>query len=339
MTNEAKIVDALGRIVDVQATLASGRKHLTPGELVAKSDLSGFKTGADLATIEVPMREIKTAILGSGAINDVLAPSMQPAIDPGARRTLTVRSLLTTSPTSNAAIEMPTKASTTPGSPIMQPGEGSAMGEGGVTFNTSFIPVQTIGYWIPLSKQVLEDSPTLAATVNGELLWGLGLREEDQLLNGDGTAYSLDGLIQNATAWANESPNVSSEIDVIRSAIKQVRKADFNPSAIILNPDDWYDIETRKAGASDDAYAAGQPKASGSTLWGLPVVESNSIASGTFLVGDFPRAGVLFEREQATVEIARHDDTNFQKNMLTLRVSERVAWVTTNSLALVTGSL
>jgi HK97 family phage major capsid protein len=335
MNNEAKIVDALGRIVDVQAAVIDGRKSDTLGEIVAKSkELEAVKAGAEMATLEV-----KAAIVGGGAINDALTPSMQPAIDPGTRRPLTVRNLLTSATTGNAAIEMPVKETTTIGSPVMQAGENTAFGEGGMTFGTSFIPVQTVGYWIPVSRQVIEDSPTLQATIDGELRWGLGLRIEGQLVNGDGSGYNLDGLIQNATAYAGRSPLYTNEIDIIRDAIRQVRKADFAPNAVILNCDDWYDIEMRRVGSSDDTYAAGQPKSSGSTLWGLPVVESNSIASGTFLVGDFARAGVLFQRETAEVQISKHDDTNFQKNMLTLRVTERLAWVTTNSTALVTGSL
>jgi HK97 family phage major capsid protein len=69
------------------------------------------------------------------------------------------------------------------------------------------------------------------------------------------------------------------------------------------------------------------------------LTETNTIASGTFLVADFQRAGALFVRQGATVQIARSDDTNFQENMLTIKATERLAWVTTNALAMVTGSL
>jgi len=107
----------------------------------------------------------------------------------------------------------------------------------------------------------------------------------------------------------------------------------------LLNPSDWLDIELRKVGTSDDRYAAGDPKNGGGTLWDLPIVLSNYISAGTFLVGDFARAASLFEKGGASVEISRHDASNFQKNMLTLLAEERLALVVVNSAALVTGSL
>ncbi|MBK7730629.1 MAG: phage major capsid protein [Gammaproteobacteria bacterium] len=48
---------------------------------------------------------------------------------------------------------------------------------------------------------------------------------------------------------------------------------------------------------------------------------------------------MLFERETAGVQIARHDGSNFQKGLVTIRATERIALVITNSTAMVTGSL
>ena len=56
-------------------------------------------------------------------------------------------------------------------------------------------------------------------------------------------------------------------------------------------------------------------------------------------VGDFHRAAILFSRQEAVIEIARHDANNFTKNMLTVKATERLALVVTNPLALVKGSL
>lgn len=337
-----QINKALEGIVDIQSYLVGmGTKRETIGERILKSDqLKRFIVGARVVTFNLTPREFKTAIIGTGSANDPLTPSLTPTIDAGTRRPLLVRDLLPVFPTVNGAIEMPIKATASTGSPAVQNRENTGMGEAAYTFTTSMVPVETLGFTLPVSKQIFEDAGTLDAVISTELLHGLGETEQNQILNGSGASSQLDGLVTNATAWTNESPNITNELDVIRSAIKQVDLADFTANAIILNPSDWYDIDTRKAGASDDTYAAGDPRAmAGATLWGLPVVVTNTMASGTFLVGDFNRAAVLFDREEPQIEISRHHDLNFQRGMLTLSATQRLALVVKNTTALVTGSL
>jgi len=343
MTIEAKqIAEAFSGIVDIQRHLVGmGRKAPSIAERILKSDeYANFNIGSNMARFSLTPMEFKTAIIGAGTINDPLGASMKPAIDPGTRQALQIRDLIPWFPTQNNAIEMPVKTAANTGSPIMQSGQNTGLAESGYTFTDSFIPVETIGHWVPVSSQIFEDSGSLDALISSELLHGLGVNVQDQILNGDGVGHSLTGLIDNSPAWGNESPNITNEIDIVRSAIKQIENAKFNASAIVLNCDDWFDIETRKAGASDDAYAAGQPRnAAGPSLWGLPVISTPSIARGTFLVADFNRAAILFDHQEPMVEIARHDGDNFRKGMLTIKATERLALVVTNPLAMVTGSL
>ena len=343
MNAEAKITQCLDGLIDIQKYLAGMpiQRKTIGQQLIDHKDFSSFNSGtANLITLNLKPHEIKTAITGGFSANDTLRPSFTPIIDPGKRRPIKIRDLLPTFPTTNGAIEMPIKTAVTIGSPAVQNGENTAFGESAYTFTTSFIPVETIGHFVPVSTQIFEDAGSLDATINTELLHGLADTEQDQLLNGDGTGHQLTGLIDNATAYTLQSPNLTKESDILRDAIKQVQNAEFAPNAIILNPSDWYDIDTAKAGASDDAYTSGQPSLLvDDKHWRLPIVVTTAISSGTFLVGDFNRAAVLFDRQEPQVQIARHDGTNFQKGMLTIRATERVALVVTNSTALVTGSL
>ena len=211
--------------------------------------------------------------------------------------------------------------------------------ESALAFTTSFTEVRTLAHWLPVSSQVLEDAGQLDSFLTGELGHGLNVAVEAQLVNGTGSNGQLAGLLDGATAYTVTSPQLANEIDILRHAIKQVQVADFTPTAIILNPSDWYDIEIRHVASGDDAYAAGPPKSPAMGLWGVPVVVSNAIAAGQFLLGDFQRAGALFVRQPVTIEMARHDDTGFQKNMVSIRALTRLALVVTNATALVKGSL
>lgn len=347
MKTEDKLIAALGGIVECQKFLVGLRPNYPSiGQRIQESpELKSMLAGPGRITIDLQPHEVKTAITSSGALNDPLAPSGTPTLDYGARRNLFLQDLLPSFPTQNGAIEIPVSASKTNnagpqvgGSPEQR--ENVTIGESGYTFTNSFEPVETIAHFIPASKQILEDSGQLNAFIHGEMLYGLAEATEDQLLNGDGTTGELNGLMTNATAWANESPNIANPVDILRSAIKQVRLANFAPSGIILNEADWYDIETRKHGASADSYVAGAPRLGGEpSLWGLPVHVSNLISAGSFLVADLNRCAIIFDRQLPRIEVSRHDGDSFSKGMLTFMASTRMALVNVNPLAAVTGAL
>ncbi|MFV8816673.1 phage major capsid protein [Haliea sp. E17] len=348
MNTETKLIAALSGIVDIQKCILYGVKPTmqTKAErLLETATLSEVVGGNSCFNLELGRREVKSAILSTGAINDPLVPSGTPTLDYGARRSLFLQDLLPTFPTNNGAIEIPVLSSKTNNagpqvgnSPEQR--ENVEVGESAYAFTNSFVPVETIGHTLPVSKQIFEDSGQLDGFISTEMLYGLAEAIEDQLLNGAGTTGTLDGLLNNATAWANESPNITNEVDVIRSAIKQVRLANFAPNGVILNESDWYDIETRKQESASDAYVAGAPRLGGEPrIWGIPVYVSNVMASGSFLVADFNRCGIVFENQAALLEVSANHGTNFTRGMLQFMASSRLALVNTNPLAMVTGSL
>jgi HK97 family phage major capsid protein len=166
------------------------------------------------------------------------------------------------------------------------------------------------------------------------------LYEESQLLSGTGANHQLNGLITQATAYTVESPNLTNEIDIIRDAITQAQVGEYRPNFLVLNPSDWDSIERRKVSGSDDRYVVGDP-ANGllaPRLWGLPVVVTNSISAGTFLLGD-ANGCAIYDREQAAVTISYEEGNNFTKNMVTVLAEERLALCVHRTEAFITGSL
>lgn len=213
--------------------------------------------------------------------------------------------------------------------------------ESAITFTLVNEPVVTLAHFIPASVQVLDDSPMLASHINGRLMYGLKLKEETQLLSGTGSNHQLNGLITQATAYAAQSPDlVQNEIDKIRDAVRQLQGSEYMPDFLVLNPVDWFDIEITKVNSgTDNRYIVGDPSTMmGPNLWGLPVVVTNSITAGTFLVGS-RNACEIADRQMSSVEASREDSTNFQKNMVTIRAEERLALCVFRTEAFVTGSL
>ena len=289
--------------------------------------------------------EIKTAIINATGQNQPLVPSDRlGGIATTPNRMMTIRDVLPSSVTDSNLVEFTREASFTnnagpqiAGSPEAY--ENVTKPESAMTFSLVSVPVVTLAHFIPASVQVLDDAAGLMSHINGRLMYGLKLKEETQLLSGTGSNHQLNGLITQATAYTLQSPQVTNEIDIIRDAIKQAHVGEYSPNFLVLNPADWYDIEVRKVGGSDDRYVVGNPRdLSVPTLWGITAVVTNSISSGTFLIGSSQVAEIK-DRQMAAVEMSREDSTNFQKNMVTIRAEERLALCVYRTEGLITGSL
>lgn len=289
---------------------------------------------------------IKTAIINATGQNQPLVSADRRAgIIANPDRILTVRDLLPVGRTSSNLIEFAKENVFTNnagpqvgGSP--EAFENVTKPESAITFTLATAAVTTLAHFIPASKQVLSDSGMLNSYVDNRLLYGLKLKEETQLLLGAGANGELDGIYTQATALTQTSPNTTNEIDIIRMAIKQAHQSEYRPTAVLLNPADWFDIDTRKVGASDDRYVVGNPREMGQPrLWGLPVVITNSITSGTFLVGAFDIGAQIWDREDATIEVSRENSDNFVKNMVTILAEERIALTVYRPGAFIKGSL
>lgn len=290
--------------------------------------------------------EMKTAIINAtGSDQPLVQADRLGGIQATPNRNLRVRDMIPAGPTTSNLVEF-ARENTFTNSAGAQVGESPEVfenvtkAESGITFTLVQEPIRTIAHWIPASKQVLSDSGMLKSYIDGRMIYGLKLKEETQLLLGDNANGELNGIYTQATAYTVQSPELTNELDIIREAIKQAQVSEYMPNAIILNPQDWYDIDVKKVGSSDDRYVVGNPREfSAPNLWGLPVVITNSITSGTFLLGSFDIGAHIWDREQSSIEVSRDDGTNFVKNMVTILAEERMCVTVFRTEAFIKGSL
>jgi HK97 family phage major capsid protein len=59
-------------------------------------------------------------------------------------------------------------------------------------------------------------------------------------------------------------------------------------------------------------------------IWNMPVIETDAIAAGTALVGDFTKA-VLFDRQELSTSVGTIDN-QFTRNLLTVLAELRCAF-------------
>lgn len=331
-----KCLDLERRISDAGSTEG---KSETAGELLTKSEAFQAMAAGRSKFARV---ELKTAIVNATGQNQPLVADMRvPGIITNPNRVLTIRDLMPVGRTASNLVQY-TKENVYTNNAAAQYSspnrENVTKPESGITFTLANAAVVTLAHFIPVSRQVLDDAPQLESYVNGRLLYGLKLEEEDQLLNGAGTSGSLSGLLAsgNNTAY-NRSATGDTRIDTLRKAITQAALSEYAADAIVINPEDWEAIELTKA--TDGQYIMANPMAlAGPQLWGKRIVATNSIAEGTFLVGAFTMGAQVWDRMDAAVQISYEDGDNFKKNMATLLAEERLALTVYRPAAFIKGT-
>jgi len=167
------------------------------------------------------------------------------------------------------------------------------------------------------------------------------IKEEGQLLYGNGTGANLHGIIPQASAFAAPTgAEVTTEqrIDRLRLAILQAALAEYPSTGIVLHPTDWATIELLKD--TTGKYIIGNPQnGTTPTLWRLPVVATQSINQNAFLTGAFNLGAQIFDRMDIEVLVSTENTDDFEKNMVTLRAEERLAFAVYRPEAFVTGAL
>jgi HK97 family phage major capsid protein len=192
------------------------------------------------------------------------------------------------------------------------------------------VEVKKVASTVKVSKEMLADLAFVRSEINSDLMAGLDQAIEFSLINGTG-GLDLDGLLSFAQTFAAgtfaasiPSANIS---DVIRVAKAQIQAANFEPTHVLLNPEDAAKIELTKTQSGEYTYPA---------FWdmnmrvaGLIVVTSTNIAPGTFLVGDMSKSNVRI-RENMSLQVGYVND-DFQRNMVTILAEMRLCHYVKNN--------
>ncbi|MEL0099118.1 MAG: phage major capsid protein, partial [Opitutae bacterium] len=200
-------------------------------------------------------------------------------------------------------------------------------------------PVRTIAHWEAAHRNVLSDEPQLRGIIDNELLYGLRLMEDQQILNGSGTSDELNGILNDTNiqsyihpiyapdyiASAATPTTADTKADAVRRALTLAYLANYEPTGVIVNPMDWEDIELTKN--SQGTYLLAMSVAAGAEqrVWRVPVIDTPAIAQGTALVGAFGTGAQLYDREAASIRISENYDDFFTRNAIVILAEERLA--------------
>lgn len=198
--------------------------------------------------------------------------------------------------------------------------EGIAKPEAAFTFTPATAPVVTIAWWVPVTRQALQDTSYLGTLLDGLLRRGVLRRLNAEIVNGDGTGGDITGI---ATAAGTLPVTGPASPGTILSAIATVEAAGYYPNAVLAHPST---IGTLAAAASTsggylaDATGALQRI---TTMFGVPLVPDVNVPTGTAYVSDFSATCTLWDRMQTAVFTGEQHADNFTKNIITLLAEGR----------------
>jgi HK97 family phage major capsid protein len=321
-----------------QAIAGAGRggsERITAGREVTESDaFKAYLAGGAQGQFKMEPQAAITSAAGSAG--GLIWSERESGIVGMPRRQLLLRSLLNVVPTGSNAVDYSKQVTRT--NAAAPTAEGVALPESTYGWEQAQASVKKIGHHVNVSEEAMKDSAQLAGEIDGELSYGTDLAEEGQILSGDGTGQNLSGLLTEATTFAAAVglPNTD-RIERLRLGMLQVVLADYGPDGIVLNPADWAFIELMRETATG-AFLFGVPgTAAAPALWRLPVVESNSMTAGEWLVGSMFMAATLYDRQQNEVLLSTEHDSNFVTGMVTVKSTKRVALAIKRPASLVTG--
>lgn len=203
--------------------------------------------------------------------------------------------------------------------------EGSAFTESDVDMATVTENVRKIGTYLTMSDEMVADIPQFVSYITTRFGRKLVLKENQQILYGLGTGQELTGITVDATAYSDELADADvTRFDVLAAAAKQCYVSEYAPNAILVHPTDYLAMILAKDDNGNYILPnifTGQPL----SVNGVPVYQTTAITSDGFLVGDFRMGTQLWDRLSPQIEFTNADGTNFQKNLTTVRIYERIA--------------
>ena len=189
--------------------------------------------------------------------------------------------------------------------------------------------VEKITAYTKVTEEALEDIPFMEDAIRTDLMQKLMLKEDSQILSGNGTPPQMKGILEFATAFSvTDSVNAefyqkiqdANDLDVLRIAIALVAKAHGSPNYICLNPADVALMDVTKT--TNGAYILPPfTTADGTNFKGCRIIENMGITAGTFLVMDSSK--VNYKLRKDAVLAVGYDDDDFTNNRITIRAELR----------------
>jgi HK97 family phage major capsid protein len=273
--------------------------------------------------------ELKTTLTLSGAAGVVFPQYQQQVVQLRFQR-LTIADLLPSGQISGGSLIYPVESTFTNAAATVA--EGGAKPASTLAITNVTENIKKIAHTIKISDETLQDALAVRSYVDGRMVLGVQIKEEQQLYAGAGSGSQLTGITARSGKQTDQAKGTDDRAAAIYKQMTNIRALSFlEPDGIVMHPTDWQTLRLTQdangqyygGGPFTGAYGnGGLPMVD--RLWGLPVVVTTAATQGTALVGAFAQSAQLFRKGGITVEATNANEDDFLNNLVAIRAEERL---------------
>lgn len=307
------------------------------------SDRAAFKTtpfrpGLKTAATDIISGTAATADDRAGNGAALIIPDYRPGILPLPQRPLTVRDLFSGDTTASDQISYAAQTSFDNAAAAVSEAaiDGTPTGakpQSSIGWTRRTEVIENIATWMAATRKQLADAGQTRSLIDNQLRLMLDLEIEDQLMNGNGTAPNISGLLDRSGLQTLDLTGSSSDkgnLNGLRTAKRLVRTGPARAvaDAVVMNPVDSEEFDLMVD--NEDRYRAGDPfgvlgaTSDAPPIWRMRRVESEAVDEGTAIVGAFKQGGTVFEREGITILTSDSHSDFFTRNLIAVLAETRL---------------
>jgi len=261
--------------------------------------------------------EVKASLTQAGTV----APDQMPGIYGYDNKKLSLRNLMSIGSTTSNAVNYVQEQSWTSFTGTTT--EGSKRPESGFVLKSELAPVKTIGTFLKVSKEQLADVLQITSYITNRAPAKLKEVEDKHILD----ILRVKASQFTGTTVTMGTGSTVNEYDVLRTGMNMIELANGQATAILISPSDKLRLELAKDTTGQYIFPYGNM-----SVAGVPVVSSNIIEEGKFLIGDYRMGAELVEREGLSINFYNQNSTDVEDGLVTVALEERIA-VTVNNPA------
>lgn len=186
-----------------------------------------------------------------------------------------------------------------------------------------------------LTEEVLTDLPQLVAEIKSEIIYKIGVAEEEGILFGSGSNGEPKGVFSDIPEYSLTSVKVDNpnNFDAIVAAYTQIvstSKRNYAPNLVRVNPVDLANMKLTKDSNGSYLFPPFTLQ-DGTLISGVQIKPSTTVAEGSFYIGDFRYLNIRDYKALSVTFGWVNDD--FQKNQVTMVGEKRLlAYIKSNYL-------
>lgn len=306
-----------------------GLVHAIKSQVFTEANIKSIKSGQKMSFEDIDVKAVSdmtTTYAATANLLDIFA-NVESGVTKAPKVRPRVLDFIRTGTTNNEILKWVIKTLVEGG--IGQTAEGAKFSQISYKWDREqAVAKKTTGY-SKLSKESLDgDLPFALSETISEMSEDFLIQLGTQVLLGDNTGENHNGIYPRATAFARQTgigtlTGVTLR-DVLEHAYLQVRiagKGAFRPNAVLMHPADVTRVKTLKDTTGQyimPLFLSG----TGYDVNGIPIVEDDNMAAGTFLMGDFTKYG-LFMYRNLSIQTYDQNEDDVLKDYITVAGSLR----------------